>query len=319
MPIKYAIRSNKDDSTPTTEVSSQEHHAWNDGYASYEDVPAGVAEMAGKDGRCAIFSELGSRLSDWNPLYKDEKVAKAWAAGAKDSGPAHRDCMEQIIQPGDYLFSHGFEFRTLDLGVAIRSTKTKVVTEDLTGWSFSKTEVRNRNPEALLRIPAELIDGGTPRDIEFETMYAIQYETRDENRVTYEYEQVNEATAKASPNGHFGYFERSNANSVTGWVSMEMNQREKETLANTRFGNKHIVQELEELHKDALGSELNLGDWVFTGDNHYSTFIIAKVIGFTDHKVRLHGYQKGYEVNGYRKITMNWPLNVVKIPVIIHR
>ena len=325
MPIRYAIRSAR--ATPLTNDEQAELRS--DGYSafearySYEDVPPVAADMDEENGVYALFSEVGVKLSEWMTVKKPVEVENALRLGRSKPGAVLKDSMGQEIRQGDYVFTHSHDHRNLELSQVVRNIKTKVVVEQLSGayyWSGSSA-LRTRKPSCFLKVPTELIEGGGAVPEQWEKRFSVDTSTPQDMGFKEEhFVRVDEATARKDVTaGQFGFFD-SNGAPVTGWIPIAPdNDYDKDLLARKVHAGRKVVEELPVPLTDAMGTDILLGDIVFTNDNHTNDFMLCEVIGFTKERVRLVAYQNaaygGMGLTGYRIITLNWPKNIIKLPI----
>lgn len=315
---QYAIRSDIMPGLLTPEQENDLTHRflnYDDRESVYQRVPQIAAEVDEENGRWAIFATSGERLTHWRVLEEAK-------SSPEDLGPVQIDNFGQELVAGDYAFSHGTDFESLELSQILRNTKARCVAEKLSSQSYS-ANISNRDPFALFRVPIEVIEGGVIPTMEFDTIYSVREEILNEQNKLDPFVVTDEATARNDvDNGYFSLIHSTSpvACTVTGWIKIATSQWEDKALAKKKFGHKFIVTQLETPLTDAIGLELFVGDWVVTGDNHYSDFMLAKVIGFTDNKVHVVGYKRygAKLIEGSRDITMNWPKNVVKLPIQIN-
>jgi hypothetical protein len=323
MPIRYAIRTER--TTPltrreATELKAQGYSAY-EGRYSYEDVPPIVAETDETNGVYALFSSNGTKLSDWLLLKKPEVVEKELVLGRKKPGAALKDSIGQDIKQGDYIYTHSTDHQKLELSQILRNLKTKMIVEQISDsycWSNS-SGIRNRNPHSFIKIPSEVMEGGEVIPEQWEKRYVI-HEIHERNGSAHRsvFTPVDEATAMREETGHFGYF-NSKGILVTGWVDVTPSKYDQETLEKKVHGGRKVMDEPPVPVTDAMGTDIQLGDVVFSNDNHTNDFMLCEVIGFTKERVRLVAYDcvRGRNIFGYRLVTLNWPKNVVKLPMTI--
>jgi uncharacterized protein (DUF952 family) len=294
MPIKYAIR----------KVTSTQKVTYD------EDVPHIVADMDEENGMYAIYSTNNVRLTDWIQLKASDSLQKALANGRMNPGPTLKDSIQQDINQGDYLFTHHYDQNDLELSLVVRNLKVKTEAQQLTNTRSWDDSLRKRNPEATLRIPKELIDGGPVVNEILRKGFAVQ-----ENHSTYHV--VDETTASQDRAGRMGYF-NSNGDLVTGWVRYSVPEQHQAYMAKKKHNNKLVMETLDTPPTDALGTELMIGDWVFSNDNQYSTFMLSEIMGFTEDKVLLLGYYRlRNSFCGQYVITWNKSKKIVKLPITV--
>jgi hypothetical protein len=191
------------------------------------------------------------------------------------------------------------------------------------GYYWSGTSgMRTRTPNSFIKIPSALIEGGEVIPEQWEKRYII-HEVSDVNIVGAEHRSifvpVDAATAMQNEQGHFGYF-NSNGTPVTGWISIIPEKYDKEDLEKTVHAGKKVMKESPVPVTDAMGTDIELGDIVFSNDNHPNDFMLCEVIGFTKERVRLVAYDcptVSRKTRGYRLVTLNWPKNIIKLPITI--
>lgn len=308
MPFRYAIQAE-----PLKPVSRLSIEPQSDD--DYEEVPQIVAEMDEKNGRYAVFSSNGKRVGDWLPLKKNDRLQGQYDGWLVKESPVLKTGMEQEINRGDYVLSHDSSNKTLLLGRVFRNARQRSVVEQFVAdWYWGLT-LSHLSTEALLRIPAGMVEGGYVPKERWEKRFAVSAVDGSTGRK--EYYPVDEATALAEPDGHFGLF-NSEGTLITGWVRITMSEDEQLALGTklTSPSYKKAVPELDVPLKDIFGTDLLFDDWVFSNHRNRSQFILCKVIGFTKGKVQLLGYSK-YLDSGTRVVTLNWPENIVKLPVYI--
>lgn len=320
MPIKYAIRTKR--TSPLTRAEQTELKT--QGYSglevkySYEDVPHIVAEMDEENGVYAAFSEAGVKLSDWMTMKKPEEVQKEIELARKKPGTPLKDSIGQDIYHGDYVFTHSHNHQQLELSQVVRNLKVKTVVEQMTDayyWSGT-TALRSRKPNIFIKLPTPLIEGGEVIPEKWEKRFSV-YKTED-RRKNYEetdFIPVDEAHAMQGSTGHFGFFDPK-GKSLIGWVPASPDACDQELLDRTVHAGKKVVKELAVPLTDIMGTDILLGDVVFSNDNHTNDFMICEVIGFTKERVRLVAYGR-FGITGYRLVTLNWPKNIIKLPIAI--
>ena len=317
MPIQYAIAS-----TRTTAVSPDERAELEArGYFGaelnfiYTIVPVGVAEADEEFGRYALFSHNGTKVSKWLKTTKPAKLVELLRSGEKKPGDALKDSLQQDVTRGDYLLAHSPDNRRLELSQVVRNTQIKTFTESLVDTQHSGTDtedaVRPHLPETHIKIPADMLDGGTVIPELLEKRFAL-LETK---QIPITCTVVDEATATKDGKGFFGYFLRGEP--VTGWIPCAVSTYEQKLWDNEEEAQKEA---LSVPVTDIMGTDILLDDWVFTSNNHYNTFMLCRVIGFSADKVRLVAYKKystDEDSRGYRIFTLNWPKDIVKIPLTV--
>lgn len=320
MPIKYAIRTKR--TSPLSRAEQYAHKAqgysWFDMNYTYEDVPPVVADMDEENGVYALFGDNGAKLSDWMPVQKSEETKKAFILGRQKPGAIMRDSIGQVIQSGDYLYTHSHDHQNLELSQLVRTMRSKIVVEQLTD-SHYWTKLRNRDPYSFIRVPTEIIEGGEVVPEAWTKKYSVRDTSASTpTRFVEEFILVDEATAEAEKEGYFGFF-NSKDEIVSGWITVTPNVFETKPLASKVHAQKKVVQSLPVPHKDAMGTDILLGDFVFSNDNHCNDFMFCEVIGFTKERVRLVGYnyKGGRSLRGSRVSTLNWPKNILKLPITI--
>lgn len=321
MPIRYAIRSER--KVPLTAAESAQLKT--QGYSapemkcSYEDVPPVVADVDEENGMYALFSESGVKLSKWMTVKKPEEVEQALMLGRRKPGSPLKDSIGQEISQGDYVFTHSHDHRNLELSQVVRNMSAKMVVEQLANtpyWSGSSA-LRTRNPHSFIKVPTEVIEGGVVIPEKWEKRFSIDIGTK-QSRVYREehFVPIDKTTARQDTAGHFCFYDSKNA-PVTGWISIiPDNNYDAELLARKVHAGKKLVEELPVPLTDAMGTDILLGDIVFSNDNHTNDFMLCEVIGFTKERVRLVAYESA-GVAGYRIITLNWPKNILKLPINI--
>lgn len=319
MPIKYAVRT----PIPFTEEQEADHarlgyQRWPLKFTYEEDVPPIVAEMDEENGLYAIYSANGVRLSDWLVLKTSESLQKEQAQGNAKPGPTLKDSIQQDINAGDYLLTHNYDQNSLELNLVFRNLNVKTVAHQLTNERSWADSVRKRNPEATLKLPKELIDGGAILNEVWEKRFARrQQETVSNQRILSVYFTVDEIAAANSEEGFFGYF-NSKGELISGWIDCAINPWTEKEVKEGTYKRKKAVDSLDTPVTDALGAELSVDDWVFSNDNHYNTFMLCQVLGFTDEKVHLLGYSKyRNSMDGHRITTWNNSKKIVKLPIEI--
>lgn len=320
MPIKYAVRSKRE--TPLTRA--EQFEGKENGYSSlelcysYEDVPPIVAEMDKTNGVYALFSEAGMKLSAWLPVEKPSEVQEAYIAGRSRQGAFMCDSIGQPLLPGDYLFTHSNNHRSLELFQLARTMRSNIVVESLMDASSTK-RLATRNPYSFLRVPKELLEGGEVTPEIWTKKYAVLEKGAEiaYNRLG-NYHLTDELTAREAELGFFGYF-NSREEITSGWIPFKTSAYEEKLLNSKVHAQKKVVDSLPVPLTDAMGTDILLGDFVFSNDNHYNDFMLCEVIGFTKERVRLVGYdyKGGRSLRGMRIVTLNWPKNVLKLPLIM--
>lgn len=320
MPIQYAIRTKR--TVPLTRAEQYEYkergYSWFDMNYSYEEVPFVVADMDEENGVYAFFGDNGTKLSDWMLVKKPEETEKAYVLGRQKPGSALHDSIGQVIQPGDYLYTHSHDHQNLELSQLVRTMRSKIIVEQLTD-SHRWTKLRSRDPNSFIRIPTELMEGGTVVTEAWTKQYSVREADESEDGWVVRSEQfhfTDEATTKAEPGGHVGYFNSQN-DIVSGWIPVTPSANDAKLLSSKVHAQKKVVDSLETPLTDIMGTDILLGDFVFSNDNHRNDFMLCEVIGFTKERVRLVGYsyRGGRSLRGYRVITLNWPKNIVKLPI----
>ena len=322
MPIQYAIRTKR--ASPLTRAEQYEHKAqgysWVDMNFSYEEVPHVVADMDEENGVYAFFADNGMKLSDWMLVKKPEETQKAYVLGRQKPGTTMHDSIGQRIQPGDYLYTHSHDHQNLELSQLVRTMRSKIIVEQLTD-SHRWTKLRSRDPHSFIRISTELMDGGEITPEPWTKRYSVREVLANHNSRGVGGEHfhfTDEATALAELDGYVGYFNSRNE-IVSGWVSVTPSPSDAKLLNSKVHAQKKVVESLETPLTDIMGTDILLGDFVFSNDNHYNDFMLCEVIGFTKERVRLvgYGYKGGRSLRGYRIVTLNWPKNIVKLPLIM--
>jgi hypothetical protein len=308
MPFRYAIQAE-----PLEPVSRHSDLTQSDD--DYEEVPQIVAEMDEKNGRYAVFSSTGKRVGDWLPLKKNDRLQGQYDGWLIKESPVLKTGMGQKINRGDYVLAHDSSNKTLILGRVFRNARQRSVVEQFVAdwyWGLTLTHIPS---EALLRIPAEMVEDGYVPVERWQKKFAVCAVDGSTGRK--EYYPVDEATAVAEPDGHFGLF-NSEGTLVTGWVRITMPDEELQALGTklTSPSYKKAVPELSVPLQDIFGTDLLFDDWVFSNHRNRNEFILCRVIGFTKNKVQLLGYSK-YNDAGTRVVSLNWPENIVKLPVNI--
>lgn len=320
MPIQYAIRTKR--TSPLTRAQQEERKAqgysWFDMNYSYEEVPHVVADMDEENGVYAFFADNGMKLSDWMLAKKSEETQKAYVLGRQKPGATMHDSVGQPIQPGDYLYTHSHDHQSLELSQLVRTMRSKIVVEQLTD-SHYWTKLRTRDPFSFVRIPTELMEGGGITPEPWTKKYSVREILRDHNNWGVRGEQfhfTDEATALSELDGYFGYFNSRNE-IVSGWIPITPSPSDAKLLSSKIHAQKKVVESLETPLTDIMGTDILLGDFVFSNDNHFNEFMLCEVIGFTKERVRLVGYdyKGGRSLRGYRIVTLNWPKNIVKLPI----
>lgn len=315
MPIKYAVRTIHP-LTPEQEAEKK-RLSYLRKITYEEDVPHIVADMDEENGMYAIFSTNEVRLTDWLLLKTTDSLQKLLMLGRAKPGPILKDSIRQDIVQGDYVMTHNYDQSGLELSLVVRNLNVKVETQHLTNVRSWDDSLRKRNPEATLMIPKELIDGGTPIKEFWEKRFALREGADKATGRGVRYHAVVEGAARLDEeSGCVGYF-NSKGELVTGWVPYEASQWEEDYLKKPVYNRKKVVEVLDVPMTDALGTALTLGDFVFSNDNHYNTFMLCEVMGFTEEKVLLLGYNKHSNASsqGYRAISWNNPQKIIKLPI----
>lgn len=295
MPFRYAIQAE-----PLKPVSRHSTEPQSD--ADYEEVPQIVAEMDEKNGRYAVFSSNGKRVGDWLPVKKNKNLQGQYDGWLVKESPVLKTGMEQEINRGDYVLAHGSNNKKLILGRVFRNARQRSVVEQfISDWYWGLT-LAHLYAEDLLRIPSAMVEGGYVPKERWEKKFAVSAFGDTGRR---EYYPVDEATAVADPDGHFGLF-NSEGSLVTGWVRIAMSEEEHQALGTklTSPSQKKMVYDLDVPLQDVFGTDLQFDDWVFSNHKNRSDFILCKVIGFKKDKVQLLGYSKYLDV-GTRVVTLN--------------
>jgi hypothetical protein len=322
MPIHYAIR--KERTEPLTRAEQAKLYAH--GYSAYEarcvfeDVPHIVADMDAENGMYALFSEHGTKLSDWMLMKKHPEVEEALILGRKKTGAPLTDSVGQTIKQGDYLFTHSNDHKYLLLNQVVRNLKTKVILEELRGlhsW-FKTSGLITRNPKTFIKISSTVVEGGGDMPDVWEKQFAVREVGSTPNGSAVErYVRATESIAQGEEHGCFAYFNAEGA-LVSGWINIIPSKWELPELEAKVHAKKKLYDVPPAPMKDALGAEMQLGDVVFSNDNHYNNFMVCEVIGFSKDRVRLIGYEpNGRSLRGRRVITLNCPANIVKLPIIV--
>lgn len=314
MPIKYAIRTELNAPLPKKEVAEYkaQNYSAHDLKFHYEEVPSMVAEMDEENGVYAVFSNNGVKLSDWILMKEPEAITEV-----KDkwrTKPLHslKDAIKQELQPGDYVFIDVSGFRKLELNRVVHVLKSGVVVES---FGKGKITIRKRWELMFIKIPAELLTDGTITPEKYEKRYAV-HESQDERHSFLSlHHPVDEVTARQSEEGMFSYF-NSRGEQITGWTWIKLEDRLLEKLNSKVYYDEEIVESLPIPLTDALGSDIMLGDLVFSNMN-YHHFMMCEVVGFTKNKVLLLAYLAYHEgiENGQRTLTLNAPKSIVKYPI----
>lgn len=305
MPIQYAIRTQR-----TSPLTREEQDAFKaQGFAefeidySYEDVPHVVAEMDEENGVYAFFSTNGTKISDWMLVKKSDENQKAYALGRQKQGALLYDSIGQPIHPGDYLYTHSHYYHSkLELTQLVRTLRSRIVVEHLTD-SHSQTKLKNDDPSSFLRVPPELVEGGKVTPAPWTKHYSICERVDDGSRFgSVNYLITDEATAQANPKGHFGYF--NTENKIVGkWVPVIPTPEETE-VRNRAWA------DLDTPLTDALGTDLLIGDLVFSVARNRNNFLLGEIIGFPNGKVQLVRYN-----HWVRDMKLHSSKNVVKLPI----
>lgn len=307
MPIQYAIRTER--TIPLTHAEQNDYkergYSLYDMNFSYEEVPYVVADMNEENGVSAIFTEDGKKLSDWMLVKKSEEIQKGYLLGRQKPGSPMHDSIGQLIQPGDYLYTHNRYYHSkLELTHLVRTLRSRIVVEYLTD-SHSQTKLKTDDPSAFLRIPAELIEGGEVTPTAWTKQYSIREMVDDGSRFgSASYLITDEATAQASPKGYFGYFNAENR-IVGEWVPVIPTPHEVE-VRNLAW------EDLDTPLTDALGTDILLGDLVFSVARNSNSFLLGEVIGFPNGKIQLVRYN-----HWVRDIKVHSSKNAVKLPITI--
>lgn len=305
MPIQYAIRTQR-----TSPLTREEQDAFKaQGFAefeinySYEDVPHVVADMDEENGVYAFFSTNGTKISDWMLVKKSDENQKAYALGRQKQGALLYDSIGQLIHPGDYLYTHSRYYHSkLELTQLVRTLRSRIVVEYLTD-SHSQTKLKTDDPSSFLRVPAELIEGGEVAPTAWTKQYSLREMVDDGSRFgSANYLITDEATAQANPKGHFGYF--NTENKIVGkWVPFILTPEETEVR-------NRVWADLDTPLTDALGTDLLIGDLVFSVARNRNNFLLGEVIGFTKGKIQLVRYN-----HWVRDIKVHSAKDVVKLPI----
>lgn len=320
MPIQYAIRTKR--TTPLTRAEQYEHKAqgysWFDMNYTYEEVPPVVADMDEENGVYALFGDNGTKLSDWMLVKKSEEIQKGYLLGRQKPGAMMHDSIGQPIQLGDYLYTHSHDHQSLELSRLVRTMRSKIIVEQLTA-SHYWTKLRTRDPHSFIRIPTELMEGGEVTPEPWTKRYSVREIIQNHNNRGVAGEQfhfTDEATAREELDGYVGYFNSRNE-IVSGWIAITPSPSDAKLLASKVHAQKKVMDSLETPLTDIMGTDILLGDFVFSNDNHFNEFMLCEVIGFTKERVRLVGYdyKGGRSLRGYRIVTLNWPKNIVKLPI----
>lgn len=317
MPIQYAIASHRPGPISPEEQAGLEALGYFGSELNfiYTIVPATVAEADEEFGRYALFSHNGTKVSKWLRTTKSAKLVEILRTGEKKPGEVLKDSLQQDVVRGDYLLAHSHDYTRLELSQVVRNTQVKTFTENLVDSQQYGTDtenaVRPHLPETHIRIPADMMTGGTVIPELLEKRFAL-LETR-QTPITCTV--VDEETAINDGKGFFGYF--LNGEPVTGWIPYVLSQYEQKLWDSEEDAQK-VALSLP--LTDIMGTDILLKDWVFTSNNHYNTFMLCRVIGFSEDKVRLVAYKK-YNTEessrGYRIFTLNWPKDIVKIPLTV--
>jgi hypothetical protein len=324
MPTKYAIRTRTDVQLTRQEQYMIDTQGWKvpeDKY-TYEEVPAIVAEFDTENGVYALFSSNGVKLSEWLLITQVDDVQKQWRLGRTKPGPVLKDSIGQDINQGDYLVAHRQKEESLELCQVVRNMQTKTATENLSSSRFASTAkaIQSRDPETYVKLPSELIEGGMIPTQHWEKRFALRFAEHIPYQGTREdYTLVDEDTAMKDESGHFGYF--NNGVLVSGWIPCPLNPHTARSLEDKIHSKKKIMESLEVPLTDSMGTDIVLGDWVFSNYSNATLFMLCEVIGFTKDRVRLMGYANTSPhmgLQGQRIITLNPPKNILKLPVQIH-
>lgn len=307
MPIQYAIRTER--TSPVTREEQNDFKAqglseFEIGY-SYEEVPPVVAAMDEENGVYAFFADNGKKISDWMLVKKHDEIQKAYALGRQKQGALIYDSIGQPIHPGDYLYTHNRYYHSkLELTQLVRTLRSRIVVEYLTD-SHSQTKLKTDTSSSFIRIPPELVEGGKVTPATWTKQYSTREMVDDGSRFgSVNYLITDEATAQANPKGHFGYFNAENK-LVGDWVPVLPTHDETE-VRNRAWA------DLDTPLTDALGTDLLLGDLVFSVARNSNNFLLGEVIGFPTGKVQLVRYN--YWV---RDIKVHSSKDVVKLPIIM--
>jgi hypothetical protein len=254
-------------------------------------------------------------------MDKPSEVQEAFILGRSRPGADLLDSVGNLLSPGDYLFTHSNDHRNLELFQLARTMRSKIVVEQLIDAS-SQQRLYTRKPYSFLRVPAELMEGGDVAPESWTKRYSV-LEILDIDQWgdrSGDYHPTDEATAFADPNGFVGYFNPRNE-IVSGWLPVHPNPYDAKSLDSKVHAQKKVVDSLDTPLTDAMGTDILLGDFVFSNDNHSNDFMLCEVIGFTKERVRLVGYDYDYRggrsLRGRRVVTLNWPKNILKLPLIM--
>ena len=274
---------------------------------TYEDVPADVAEMDEERGAYAYYSHNGRRISDFVPVKIKAEAEEALAKERRNpKSSILRDSIGQSFIRGDYVLTHNPEHTALELGQVVRNLPTKSVVRSFAQPWLSR--LRTRNTSALLRIPPEFIHGGEAPEQKWTIQYKGMAGTHAQGRT--EWLLPNRAAALTA-NGYFQYM-NAEGRAVTPVIPIENEGFIQMCREQTTHGQKKLVEHDIPM-TDAMGTDILVGDWVFSDDNHWAKFFLCEVVGFTRDRVRLICY------DDYGRIftTLNWSKNIIKLPVTI--
>jgi hypothetical protein len=306
MPIQYAIRTKRTAAIAREEQDDLKAQGFSEFELdySYEDVPYVVADMDEENGVYAFFAENGTKISDWMLVRKPDEIQQAYVQGRQKQGASIYDSIGQSIHPGDYLYTHNRYYHSkLELTHLVRNLRSRIVVEYLTD-SQAQTKLKTGDPSAFLRIPSELVEGGKVTPATWTKQYAIRSMVDGSRFGPFNYLITDKTTAQANPQGHFGYFNAENK-IVGQWVPIIPTPDEIKVR-------NRAWECLDTPLTDALGTDILLGDLVFSVARHSNQFLLGEVIGFREGKLQLVRYN-----HHMRDIKVHSSKNVVKLPLII--
>lgn len=315
MPIKYAIRTELNAPLPKKEVAEYkaQNYSAHDLKFHYEEVSSMVAEMDEESGVYAAFSSNGVKLSDWILMKEPEAITEVKDKWKTKPSHSLKDAIKQELQPGDYVFTDVNGGTKLELNRVVHVTKSGVVVES---FAKGKTTIRKRWELLFLKIPAEFLTNDVIVPEKYEKRFALN-DSGDEDGFSFSstYHPTDEATAQQNKDGVSAYF-NSRGEQITGWTWINLIPHSIRRLDGKVFQDKEIIEHLPVSLTDVLGTEIRLGDFVFsTIDYHH--FMLCEVVGFTQNKVLLVGYLAYHEddKHGQMLVSLNTPKSIVKFPI----
>ena len=315
MPIKYALRSMRVTPLPETEQIKYLSLGYSpiELFYSYVEVLPAVAEADQENGVYAVHSYKGQKLSSWVPAAKDASYTAT--PKSKSSSPELlKDSICQELSMGDYAFTHDHTHKNLELVCVMKTMRTKVLIKSLNeNWLAADKRTRSINPASLLKISPNLLGDEEPTvDEKYMKGFAVRTEAYEYPRGPYiAYVEVDEATAKDNPKGQFKYF-NSQGDSVSDWMPFATAAYNQLEVSRTQSSEANSPSEDHPVSTDVMGTDIFLGDWVFSNDNRSHTFKLCQVMGITENKIRLNNFSQGE-----RNITLNSPANIIKLPINI--